>query len=123
MKERLRDNKRPWWKRRTAVSLASAVLMKTEVAAQESSPASIHLLSREVSLGQILPGIVAKTLTVSPDSRRVAYLAQKGARWVVVVDGQEGLDYDGIEEGTLLFSPDSRRVACLAHMGAKSVGE
>ncbi len=30
---------------------------------------------------------------------------------LVVVDGEDGKEYDGILEGTPVFSPDSRRVA------------
>jgi IS66 C-terminal element len=41
----------------------------------------------------------------SPDSKRVAYGAQKGTKWIAVVDGQEGAEFDGL--GLLAFSPDS----------------
>jgi hypothetical protein len=42
----------------------------------------------------VLPGIIVETLTVSPDSRRVAYWAWKGEKRIVGVDGQEGPEYD-----------------------------
>ena len=35
-------------------------------------------------------------LIFSPDSRRVAYAAQRGNKHVVVVDKQEGNQYDGL---------------------------
>jgi hypothetical protein len=49
----------------------------------------------------------------------VAYVAEKGGKWLVVVDGQEGAEYDGILEGGLLFSPDGQRVAYRAQKGEK----
>jgi hypothetical protein len=49
------------------------------------------------------------SLVVSPDSRRVAYAARRGARWLAVVDGVER-EVDGWISG-LMFSPDSRHVA------------
>ena len=62
---------------------------------------------------------IAESLTVSPDNMHVAYGARKGNKWFIVVDGQEGKQYDGIVEGTLVFSPDSKRVAYGAKMGKK----
>jgi WD40 repeat protein len=51
----------------------------------------------------------------SPDSKRVAYAAKEGKSWFVVVDGQEGGQYDGVER--ILFSPDSRHIAYVAKKG------
>jgi uncharacterized RDD family membrane protein YckC/Tol biopolymer transport system component len=62
---------------------------------------------------------IQEHFTVSPDSRRVAYVAQLGDKVFVVVDGKEGKPYDGIAEGTPIFSPDSRRVAYAAQLGDK----
>jgi flagellar hook assembly protein FlgD len=56
-------------------------------------------------------------LTVSPDRRRVAYWAQTGNKWSVVVDGKEEKPYDSA--GSPIFSPDSQRVAYRAQMGNK----
>ncbi len=55
----------------------------------------------------------------SPDSQRVAYVAGAGGKWVVVVDGKEGKQYDriGLDSHSLIFSPDSRRVAYIAKVG------
>ncbi|HOK09763.1 MAG TPA: hypothetical protein PLJ10_08895, partial [Candidatus Hydrogenedens sp.] len=55
----------------------------------------------------------------SADSRRVAYSAKRGGKWFVVVDGEEGKEYDGIGAGSLIFSPDSRRVMYSAGRGNK----
>ena len=54
---------------------------------------------------------IAESLTVSPDNMHVAYGARKGNKWFVVVDGQEGKQYDGLTSGTPIFSPDNKRVA------------
>ena len=44
------------------------------------------------------PGLNA--LVFSPDSRRLAYMAGVGEKRTVVVDGNEGIPYDGSLEGT-----------------------
>ena len=48
------------------------------------------------------------SLIFSADGKRVAYAAQKSReeRVMVVVDGQAGAEYDGIEKGSPIFSPD-----------------
>lgn len=79
----------------------------------------IRLVTREVSLGKIDPGIFPETLAVSPDSKRVAYEAGRGKKQLVVVDGVEGKEYDGIGEWSALSSPDSKRVAYGARRGKK----
>ena len=94
----------------------TAVLSCGQIFAQ-GHKGKIRLVTKEVSLGMADPGIIDTSLMVSPDSRRLAYLAQHGDKWLVVVDGQEGKEYDGI--GALLFSPDGQRVAYGAQHGAK----
>ena len=51
----------------------------------------------------------------------MAYVAARGGKRLVVVDGVEGKEYDGIGEGTPVFSPDSKRVAYAAARGAKQL--
>ncbi|MGB9488739.1 MAG: hypothetical protein WCD04_21820, partial [Terriglobia bacterium] len=77
------------------------------------------LATREVSLGKSHPGLIFATLTVSPDSKRVAYAAQRGDRQLVVVDAVEAKEYDWIGKGAPVFSPDSKRVAYVAKRGGK----
>ena len=55
----------------------------------------------------------------SPDSRRLAYGATVGDKRLVVVDGEEGKQYDEIGTCSLVFSPDSRRIAYTAKAGEK----
>lgn len=42
----------------------------------QSEPKPLQLITREVSLGKIDPGIIQESLVVSPDSRHVAYIAK-----------------------------------------------
>jgi hypothetical protein len=54
-------------------------------------------------------------IVFSPDSRRAAYVANRGRNWLVVVNGIEGQEFDGC--WGISFSPDSRRVAYVADRG------
>ena len=63
--------------------------------------------------------MIIETVTVSPDSRHVAYLARAGKKHVVVVDDKEQRQYDRIEKDSLLFSPDGQRVAYVARDAKK----
>ncbi len=70
----------------------------------------IRVVTKEISLGKIHPGIVVSTFTVSPDIKRMAYMVRRGSEEFVVVDGKEGSAYDAVGSGSLRFSPDSRRL-------------
>lgn len=61
--------------------------------------------------------LIQGSVKISPDSRRVAYVAKVGNKQIVVVDGKKGKQYDGIVSGSLVFSPDSERVAYAAMIG------
>jgi Tol biopolymer transport system component len=95
-----------------------AALLAAPLFAQAQAP-KIRLVTSEFPLGRKHPGVDHDAVTVSPDSRRVAYVARRGGKQFVVVDGVEGKEYGGIGERTLLFSPDSRRVAYVARRGGK----
>ena len=53
----------------------------------------------------------------SPDSRRTAYVGQRGGREFVVLDGKELTPHDAVDGIRLHFSPDSRRLAYIAYRG------
>ena len=64
---------------------------------------------------------VQQQINFSPDGRRVAYVAKRGEKFLVVVDGQEGPEYEGLRVGAPNFSPDSRRLAYFAERGGKTL--
>ena len=47
-----------------------------------------------------------KARVFSPDSKRVAYQVARGKKWCVVIDSQEGPEYNGIS--VIAFSADGR---------------
>ena len=57
----------------------------------------------------------------SPDSRRVAYVAQRGNNWFMVVDGKPGPAYNALWDAD--FSPDSRHVAYEGRQGDRWLGD
>jgi len=61
------------------------------------------------------------TFRISPDRKRVAYVAQIDEQQFVIVDGIEGRPYDSIIRGSLIFSPDSKRFAYIAKQGDKQI--
>jgi dipeptidyl aminopeptidase/acylaminoacyl peptidase len=66
--------------------------------------------------------IFTDTLLISPDSRRLAYVARVGRRNVVVLDGDEqSLGEADYLVGSLEFSPDGRRLAYLASADGRQV--
>ena len=89
------------------------------VGAAELRGPKIKLLTKETSLGKVPPNMVRKTLAISPDGKRTAYVVKDGGNWAVVVDGVMGKPYDDILRGSLVFSPDSKRVAYGAMRGGK----
>jgi len=65
------------------------------------------------------PSMIRKSIIVSPDCRRLAYVARVGKKYVVVIDGKEERQYDRIEGESLTFSPDSQRAAYVARDAKK----
>jgi len=64
---------------------------------------------------------VQQQIKFSPDGLRVAYVARRGEKFLVVVDGKEGPEYERIRVGAPSFSPDSRRVAYFAERAGKTL--
>ena len=60
-------------------------------------------------------GVGIEALIWSPDSRRLAFPAERDDGWTVVVDGRELGVWDGI--GEIAWSPDSRRLVYSAQRG------
>jgi roadblock/LC7 domain-containing protein len=62
-------------------------------------------------------------LIFSPDSRHVAYVAGAGARQFVVVDGNEGKQYDGLVKGTKCVFDSANELHYLAKQNTSSDGK
>src|SRR3954467_9467426 len=77
--------------------------------------AQSELITREVSLGKVLPTALAQSMVVSPDQKRIAYVAIRSGKSLAVVDGIEGKIYDRVM--TLGFSPDGKHVAYVGRRG------
>ena len=75
-----------------------------------------EILVVEVDFSSWIPA----SLEISPDGKRVAYFAKVGkGKPFVVVDGEEGKQYDGIGKGTPVFSPDDHdSIRYLALLGS-----
>ena len=101
------------------VCAAGALAVSLVACSRGVSAPEVTLVTREVSLGEIHPGGTPESLAASPDSKHVAYGAQRGGKVLVVVDGVEGKEYDGIADDSLVFSSDSKRVAYGARRGGK----
>lgn len=54
--------------------------------------------------------VALPSLTVSPDSQHIAYVARNNKKYFVVKDGIGQKPYDDIAKGSPIFSPDSQKV-------------
>ena len=79
--------------------------------------------SLKYALGDSLKYTTADLLAFSPDGKHLAYVAQKGGKQMIVIDGNAQLQHDRILRGNptgsglmgyVLFSPDSQRYAYVA---------
>ena len=66
-------------------------------------------------------GINKGSPVFSPDGKHLVYVAEKAGKWVVVMDGREGSEYefDDVSGDTPMFSPDGRHMLYLAMAGDK----
>lgn len=73
---------------------------------------------------QVPQGNILKTLLISPDMSKVAYILEKRLglfkrKFCIVIDGKEGKQYDAI--GQITFSPDSKHTAYRAINGKRQL--
>ena len=89
-------------------------------------PATVRLITHEVSLGKSQPGEVKYSRVISSDEKHIAYTVKTNDGEVVMVDGVAGKTYTSIPRVVLTeagikqqikFSPDGRRVAYVAGRG------
>ena len=68
--------------------------------------------------GKEYDDIKGASIAFSPDSKRLAYAASSGGKWMTVVDGKESAGYDDIF-ASIAFSSDSAHVVHFALSGEK----
>lgn len=109
------------WRRGTFIVTGSLVI-SSGLARETVPPAEPSVSQNNEALATLHPGISSRTLRVSSDGQRVAYMAtlQDGGQAVFVND-QQSPKYIGIVNDSLSFSPDSKRVAWAALRGEEKV--
>jgi len=86
----------------------------TSQAIQQVGAGSKPAIFQEELLYEIPPG--AEDLGMSPNGRQVVWRTKKDKKWVMVVNGEPGPEFDGIG-GAYAFSPDSQHFAYIARRG------
>jgi len=115
--------KRRWMKmvkRAMALCLASFLVLGIGIVwAQERYPdrEAAERLIAPIDSSIWLPD----TFRISPDGKRVAYVAQIDDQQFVIVDGIEGKPFDEIIKWSLIFSWDSKRFAYIAKEDNKQI--
>ncbi|MEN6320651.1 MAG: WD40 repeat domain-containing protein [Syntrophaceae bacterium] len=71
----------------------------------------------EKILAERIDSTIKPSITVSPDSKHIAYTIKRENKSSVVIDVREEKQYDSI--GAVVFSPDSKHVAYAAQTGDK----
>ncbi len=89
------------------VLIILTLLGATVIGCSASTPETNREVSESIIAQIDFSSWIEESFRVGPDSQRVAYIAQVGSKWLVVVDGVEGKQYDGIMTKTIFDSPDS----------------
>ena len=98
------------------------VVMVSLAAAAQTSNRDPHLITRQQSLGKLLPGADVHSLTTDASFKRVAYVVKHEGKEYAVVDGLIGRGYDKVaEKNEMYFSPDGKRLAYVAKQGKNSL--
>jgi len=84
-------------------------------------PDAKPLDTKATVLDTLDPDCIEDTLTLSPDSKRLAYVARRGDKAVIFLDSKPSKPYDLSDPivNTLVFSPDSKRFAYTAAVKGK----
>jgi Tol biopolymer transport system component len=104
--------------KKVVISLVAAALPLVAVG---QSP---HLVTKEESLGQLLPGARPETLTVDAGFQHVAYVVKRGDKEVVVLNGVAGKEYDAVmgrDRFGMFFSPDGNHLAYVARRNGNNL--
>lgn len=82
--------------------------------------ASEHLVSREKLLGKLPPETDMELFAIDPGFKHWAYVIKRGGKQLVVLDGEEGKEYDEIPgHQRLEFSADGKHFAYIAKRAGK----
>jgi len=86
----------------------------------EPAAGGSFLVTKEESLGHLLPGADVDSLTVDDRFKHLAYVVKRDGKELAVVDGVEGKAYDKVaEKNEMYFSPDGMRIGYIAKRGDK----
>lgn len=107
------------WLRLVGVFLFSSGIARAVDDAASPEPT---VFKQQLPLARLHPGVVSRTVRVSPDGYRVAYVAalENGGEAVFINDEQSPT-YEDVANDSLSFSPDSRRVTYGALRDGKAV--
>jgi len=78
---------------------------------------SANRVASERLIGKMKSSWIRESFIVSPDSQRVAYVVLLGDKQLVVVDGKEGQQYDGLVRGGRIIFDSADRLHYLARKG------
>ncbi|MEK7397991.1 MAG: hypothetical protein AAB116_13745, partial [Candidatus Poribacteria bacterium] len=109
-------------KKINAVILISVIIvLYASLLSAQTDATKSQILIKETFLFKIKMDCFPTNFVVSPDNKRLAYLARRDDGWFVVVDGSEGKGYELIVQGRLMFSPNSKRIAYVATRNDKMI--
>jgi hypothetical protein len=107
-------------KKANAIILISAIIvLSASLSLAQTDAVKSQILIKETSLFKIKMDCFPTNFVVSPDNKRLAYLARRDDGWFVVIDGSEGKVYELIVQGRLMFSPNSKRMGYSGKQGDK----
>lgn len=106
--------------RSTATRLAAALFWFGLSTLQAEPPPKAAAHVREEPLLPMPEGVIASTVRISPDGKRVAGVIARGDAQIVFTNREQSAAYVAVMKDSIHFSPDSKRVAYCAKLGPKA---
>ena len=103
-----------------AITIGNIAQIMVERVRDTAARPLVRHASERLLFPELHEEIILETIVLSPDGRRLAYIAIVDEKSIMVVDGLEGKSYDAIS-GAPIFSPNSQRVAYLAVAGTEQM--
>ncbi len=91
--------------------LAVIFTVITTLLGSAGATAEIRLKTTTASLGRVPTTLISQTLTVSPDSRHIAFAFAKDQSVSVILNGRPLKRYSNIGMSAFKFSPDGKKLA------------